>query len=54
MDSHDNLRASLKPLADAVAASLGVPDNHPGLVWEYSQAVTRMERGVVVGVEVRQ
>lgn len=53
-DEHDNLRASLKPLVDAVAGSLGVPDNHPGITWEYGQSVSRMAPCVVVAMEVEE
>lgn len=49
-DAHDNLRAGMKPLVDAIAASLGVPDNHPGITWEYSQGETKGECGVVVTI----
>jgi hypothetical protein len=52
-DDHDNLRSSLKPLVDAIAATLGLPDKDPRLRWEYSQAGTDGEPGVVVTVETK-
>ena len=52
-DAHDNLRASLKPLVDAIAASLGVPDNDRRVRWQYAQARTAGEPRVVVTVEKR-
>ena len=50
-DAHDNLRASLKPLVDAIAASLGVPDNDRRLRWQYAQQRTDGAARVVVTVE---
>lgn len=50
-DAHDNLRASLKPLVDAIAGSLGVPDNDRRVRWQYSQARTAGEPRVVVVME---
>ncbi len=51
LDEHDNLRASLKPLVDAIAATLGVSDDDDRVAWEYSQGETRGEPGVTVLVE---
>lgn len=34
----DNLQSAFKAVRDAVAAWIGVPDNHAGIVWEYGQA----------------
>lgn len=51
MDEHDNLRAACKPLVDAIAASLGVPDDDPRIRWQYSEAVTSGELGVIVMME---
>lgn len=53
MDDHDNLRASMKPLVDAIAERLGVPDNDPRLVWEYGQVQTS-RAGVLVRVAVEE
>lgn len=50
-DEHDNLRASLKPLVDAIAGSLGVPDNDRRVRWQYAQARTAGEPMVVVLME---
>lgn len=50
-DAHDNLRAALKPLVDAIAGSLGVPDNDRRVRWQYAQARTAGEPRVVVTVE---
>lgn len=52
-DGHDNLRASLKPLVDAIAETLGVPDDHPGIAWEYSQSETTGRVGVIVTIETK-
>lgn len=49
MDSHDNLPFSLKPLADAIAESLGVDDSK--ITWEYGQVKTSGQPGVVVKIE---
>ena len=51
MDEHDNLKAACKPLVDAIAASLGVPDDDPRIRWQYSEAVTSGELGVIVMME---
>lgn len=51
MDEHDNLKAACKPLVDAIAASLGVPDDDPRIRWQYSEAVTSGEPGVIVMIE---
>lgn len=40
----------MKPLTDAIAASLGVDDADPRLSWEYGQQQTRGEEGVFVKV----
>jgi hypothetical protein len=53
LDQHDNLRAALKPLVDAIAETLGVADDHPGIAWEYSQAETRGQPGVIVTMEIK-
>ena len=50
-DEHDNLRASLKPLVDAIAGTLGVPDNDKRVRWQYAQARTAGAARVVVTVE---
>lgn len=50
-DGHDNLAASLKPLVDAIAGTLGLPDKDSRIAWEYSQAETRGEPCVIVTFE---
>lgn len=50
-DGHDNLRASLKPLVDAIAETLGVADADSRVEWEYAQAESRGEPGVIVTLE---
>jgi len=50
MDAHDNLPFSLKPLADAIAESLGRDD--ADIQWEYAQAKTYGRQGVIVKIEV--
>lgn len=50
-DEHDNLRASMKPLVDAIAESIGVKDNDRRVIWEYSQSTTRGDAGVTVTME---
>lgn len=52
-DEHDNLGAGMKALVDAIAETLGVPDKHHGIRWEYSQAETTGERGVVVTIGLK-
>lgn len=37
LDSHDNLRASLKAVVDGAADWLGVKDNDPRVSWAYAQ-----------------
>ena len=37
LDSHDNLRSSLKACADGAADWLGVKDNDPRITWSYAQ-----------------
>jgi len=37
LDSHDNLRTSLKPFVDRIAEHLGVEDSDPRIRWEYLQ-----------------
>ena len=54
MDEHDNLKASLKPLVDAIAASLGLEDKDGRIVWQYGQTTTRGKPGVTVTVEELQ
>ena len=52
LDAHDNLAFAAKPLVDAIAASLGVDDADPRIRWEYAQAKTRGQEGVIVRMEV--
>lgn len=53
MDSHDNLRASLKPLVDAIALSMGVSDDNPALRWQYEQCKTKGDPGVTITLELK-
>lgn len=48
LDSHDNLRASLKACVDGVADWLGVKDNDARVTWAYAQ-----ERGAPKTYAVR-
>ena len=52
-DEHDNLRASLKPLVDAIAGSLGVQDNDARVRWQYAQQRTAGRPRVIVLIEKR-
>lgn len=53
LDSHDNLRAALKPLVDCITADLCfMSDDNNQLVWQYAQVATQGEQGVSVTVEV--
>ena len=52
MDEHDNLKASLKPLVDAIAASLRLEDKDPRLRWQYAQVKTTGTLGVTVTLEL--
>lgn len=47
-DAHDNLRASFKAVADAIASWLCVQDNDPRLSFEYAQ-----EKGLPLQYAVR-
>lgn len=47
----DNLIASLKPLRDAVAASLGIDDGDPRIRFQYEQLQTKGQEGVMVHLE---
>ncbi len=51
MDEHDNLKASLKPLVDAISASLGLEDKDDRIVWQYGQTKTTGKPGVTVTLE---
>ena len=54
LDSHDNLRASLKACADAVAKWLGVDDADERVNWDYDQRKGKpKEYAVVVEIEGR-
>ena len=53
MDSHDNLRAAMKPIVDTLAAIIGVDDGDPQVTWDYDQA--RGEpRTYAVRVEIKE
>ena len=48
----DNLQSAFKAVRDAVAAWIGVPDNHAGIVWEYGQAAKGVgEYAILIEVE---
>ena len=51
LDSHDNLRSSIKPLVDAIAKSLLMDDADPRIAWQYHQLKTEGREGVVVTIE---
>ena len=47
----DNLQGAFKAVRDAVATWIGVPDNHPGVAWEYAQAKGKAKQyGIVIDV----
>ncbi len=48
----DNLHGGLKPLRDAIAATLGIDDGDSAVRWEYGQVETRGEEGTAVGIQV--
>lgn len=49
----DNLRSALKAVRDGIADRLGVPDNSPGVRFEYEQAACK--RGHYgVSIEIRE
>lgn len=50
LDHHDAVAYACKPLTDAIAADLGVPDNDPRLHWQYHQLPIgpRKAEGVMV------
>lgn len=48
----DNLQAAIKPLRDAIAASLECDDADKFISWEYSQQLTSGEQGTIVKIEV--
>ena len=47
----DNFIAGTKWLKDSIAASLGLDDGDKRIRWEYGQAETRGEQGVIVKVQ---
>lgn len=47
----DSAVFALKPLRDAVAASLGIDDADARIAWDYGQVVSRGEPGVIVRIE---
>jgi hypothetical protein len=47
----DNLRGSLKPLRDAIAASLCEDDNDRNIRWDYGQLESTGKPGVIVKME---
>jgi hypothetical protein len=48
----DNLQGGLKPLRDAIAATLGFDDGHSAVRWEYGQVESRGEQGTAVKIQV--
>lgn len=52
LDSHDNARAALKPLVDAIAESIGLADADHRIQWEYAQCRTDGQQGVLVKIEL--
>lgn len=48
----DNNIASLKPLRDAIADTLGIDDGDGRLRWEYGQTESRGAEGVIVKIEL--
>lgn len=47
----DNLIASIKPLRDAVAASIGIDDGDSRIRFQYEQLQTKGREGVLVHIE---
>lgn len=47
----DNNAASFKHLQDAIAATIGLDDGDPRLVWQYQQMHTYGSEGVIVRIE---
>ena len=50
----DNLIAGLKWAKDSIAASLGLDDGDRRIRWEYGQAETRGEQGVIVKITAQK
>lgn len=50
----DNLVASLKPLRDAIAASIGIDDGDKRIQWHYYQIIDRYEGVAVKITAIRQ
>ena len=53
-DGHDNLRASLKPVVDEIAALLGLDDGDPRVRWCYAQGLTEDTPCISVTVRALQ
>jgi len=47
----DSAIFALKPLRDAIAASLGIDDADARIAWQYGQQTTKGEQGVIVRIE---
>jgi ABC-type phosphate/phosphonate transport system substrate-binding protein len=47
----DNLAAGAKPLRDGIAASLGVDDADPRVLWQYAQVIEGGRSGVAVKID---
>ncbi len=52
LDAHDNLPYAMKPICDAIAASIGLDDADPRIQWQYEQILTKGEPGVLVHIEI--
>ena len=50
----DNFIAGTKWLKDSIAASLGLDDGDKRIRWEYGQAETRGEQGVIVKITAQK
>jgi hypothetical protein len=47
----DSAMFALKPLRDAIAASLGIDDADARIAWQYGQQITKGKQGVIVRIE---
>lgn len=47
----DNFHAGAKPLRDGIAASLGVDDADPRVLWQYAQVIEGGRSGVAVKID---
>ena len=49
----DNLVASIKPLRDSIAASLGIDDGDKRITFQYQQLQTKGCEGVIIRIEIQ-